>query len=332
MIPYILMLALATSVSCSEKSSSLELIPAGTIAHDCRVYFNDIAFVDETPQLAIVDQSKLTIAHVLKRRSQNSFLPYEITEAAINSKEKKIAALIYSNNSHNRSLQMIDMHTLQRTDLHDLVRNDCHCWYNVEWHPAGNTVLAANASGSKDCPHLIDVRTGEKARVFENQGKDLGRCKLSPDGEYLAGATMWDKTIIIWHVASGKIEKIIPLSSNIALDVHWSPDQKWLLASQKKDSALIEVSDESIKKKVAEEYIYPRGAVFIDYSQFIFLEKNNLELFEINTNRKKTLWRGNDDEEIGSLALSKNGHKLAVTLYNNTRKNIDTIKLFDVHR
>lgn len=331
---YFLLSFLIFSISGSEQSTTFNLQEAGNFGFEgkrCSSLTGAMAFVENDSKLMIAHANKIMIINCDNNRSKYYSLPFNINYADIHTKENKLAALVWQQKIDNYDLQIYDP-VCQKILLSYNLVSDSHSWQPVAWHPTGTMVVVSNLSDYRNCPHIIDVRSGEIAKKLDNPSESLAHCKFSPDGNYLAGATLHDKSVIIWNMATGVIERKITFADH-TYDIYWSLDQKCLLVSKLDGAVAIQMSDGAVYEKFSKEFINENRGVFIDNSRFLFSETSNmLELFNTNTCKKRDILQSKDNEIIDKLALTENGRTLAVAIFNKRAEKIDTIKLFDVNR
>ena len=334
---YFLLSFLMCSLFGSEQSTTFTLRESGNFSFESLPNTDEVkamAFIANDSQLMIAHRDKLTIFNREKNRNKYYLLPFECRYADLDTKENKLAALDYKakgNDLYNRDLCIYDP-VCQKIIFSYNTQGTSHSWQPVSWHPAGTMVVFSNVVDGRHCPHVIDLIGGQVIRKFDNPDTDLAHCKFSPDGNYLAGATIFDKSVIIWNMATGAIEKKITFADQ-TYDIYWSPDQKWLLVSKTFGAVAIEISDGAVYEKFSKTCINNNHGVFVDNARFLFSETSNmLELFNADTGKKRDIWRGKDNETIYKLALSENSNTLAVALYNQLAKSADIIKLFDVNK
>lgn len=340
MIMYLVVICLSLSLFASEQSTYFALHEKSKINIDVSdestgiACLDAMAFFDNDSKIMIADSAKLTIIDIDGKKSGDDRLPFKIQQnAAIHAKTNKLAALLkrpYPNSYHFITFEPA---IRKITSVYD-VTWDGNLWSPLAWNSAGTAVVFANLVDGKQCPHIFDVSSQTVTRQLDNPDKHLAYCQFSPDGAYLAGATFDDKSVIIWNVKSGAIERKVSLS-DLTLDVYWSPDQKWLMVSKFNGAALINVQDGAVHENITEKYINGKFGLFVDDARFIFCEKahpRTLEMFNVDSGKKQDIWKCADDQFICNSVLSENGRTLAVALYNQLAGKIDTIKLFDVKR
>jgi WD40 repeat protein len=75
----------------------------------------------------------------------------------------------------------------------------------------------------RSCDHRLAIRTGEREVELETDGFELQRFAVSPDGTRIAGA-MADRTVRVWDVDTGRLQRILRGHGDLVMDVAFSPD------------------------------------------------------------------------------------------------------------
>lgn len=116
--------------------------------------------------------------------------------------------------------------------------------FTLDWSPDGSRIASACSSarvGVDKTIHIWDVKTGQtllqlKAGSGLYPNFSVSALAWSPDGTRIA-SSLGDKTIQLWHAATGKLITTYHTQSDWIYDFAWSPDSRLLATANKNHTA-----------------------------------------------------------------------------------------------
>ncbi|MEW6740098.1 MAG: caspase family protein [Nitrospirota bacterium] len=180
-----------------------------------------------------------------------------------NGKSLIVAAEIYFHRreaSYRKIKSIINLWDIKTGKLNKIIPVHTERISDMALSPDGKYVLLG--SGTDNAVIQLDIKTGKEMRRFAGHSKTVHSVAVSPNGEYVASGSE-DKTIVMWHIKSGKKIKTFTNPQRYErFSIAFPLDGKRLVVSGLNEMELWDVSTSQVITTLKDDHIYPWAVIF----------------------------------------------------------------------
>ncbi len=203
----------------------------------------------------------------------------------------------------------------------------------LAFSPDGS-LLATSTDSEVVSVRLWDVASGTLLRRFgtDKGNQSVAGVAFSRDGKILAGTHYGASGVVLWEVATGKVQRVLP-HFRYGGDVAFSPDDRWIVATAPSgirvwEAATGKLADGDAGHAGAVDHIAfsPRGNVIATTGN-----DGTIRLWDPRAGQTRHILR-HDEEWIRDVVFDPEGKRLASSGFDNTVRVWDADSGRQIHR